>query len=288
MIDASDIFRALQRRARERRLNTQQQLELYVHERLLARIADSEFADRIVLKGGMLLAALDVRDVTRDADLAARAIDNDPDQIRSIITDVVAVDFGDGVEFDVASISVDTMREDAEYHGLRVRIPAQLHAARLVAQLDVSFGDPISGQARRIPALLGSDFEMLTYSVEAVLAEKIVTMISRGDANTRDRDFGDVWLVAQRFDIDFDELRADIVRTAAHRGNELRPLAEVLLEIRELREASWQRYRTRTALSALPNGFSAVVDFCILFADPVILGTQLGSRWSADAQRWSG
>lgn len=287
MTDASDIFRALQRRARERRLNTQQQLELYVHERLLARIAGSEFADRIVLKGGMLLAALDVRDVTRDADLAARAIDNDPDQIRSILANVAAVDLGDGVEFGVDSISMDTMREEAEYHGLRIRIPAQLHAARLVSQLDVSFGDPISGQLRRIPAMLGEGFEMLTYSVEAVLAEKIVTMITRGDANTRDRDFGDVWLIAQRFDVDFNQLRADMERTASYREVELRPLADVLIELRHLRDTSWQRYRSRTALSALPDAFGSVVEFCISFADPVILGAQLGSTWSIDAQRWS-
>src|SRR5690606_32765768 len=108
-------------------------------------------ADRIILKGGMLLAALDVRDVTRDADLAARAIGNEPDRIRSIIARVVAIDLGDGIEFDAASISVDNMREDAEYHGLRIRIPARLHTAQLVAQLDVSFGDPIAGQPRLIP-----------------------------------------------------------------------------------------------------------------------------------------
>jgi predicted nucleotidyltransferase component of viral defense system len=279
--DAADIFRQLQARARARSLNTQQQLELYVHERLLARIAASEFAPQLALKGGMLLAALDIRDVTRDADVAATAISNDPDNVERMTRTIASIDLADGVAFDVESITVSPMREDDQYHGLRIRIPCALHTARLVAQVDASFGDPITGHPREIPSMLGEPFTLHTYSVEAVLAEKLVTMIARGDANTRDRDFGDVWLIAHQLVVAAAPLIDDMRRTAAHRGVELRPLADVLQVLRTARQASWQRYRTRTGLTALPAEFGEVLDFCISFADPLLLGEPAGRFWTS-------
>lgn len=288
MTDNSDtVYRALQARARQRQLNTQQQLELYVHERLLAQVAASSFAHQLILKGGMLLAALDIRDVTRDADLAATAIDNDPDHIRSVMSTIASIDLNDEVTFDTDAITVTTMREDDEYHGLRIKLPCALHTARLAAQVDMSFGDPITGQPRRIPTMLADSFTLLTYSVEALLAEKIVTMISRGDANTRDRDFGDVWLIGQQIDVAAQLLMDDMRRTAEHRAVGIQPLAEVLDDIREVRQASWQRYRTRTGLTILPSRFDEALDFCVAFADPLLRGNVTEATWSPDAQTWN-
>ncbi|MCB0878534.1 MAG: nucleotidyl transferase AbiEii/AbiGii toxin family protein [Thermoleophilia bacterium] len=285
--DAADIFRQLQARALARGLNTQQQLELYVHERLLARIAVSEFAPKLALKGGMLLAALDIRDVTRDADIAATSISNDPEHVERMMRAITSVDLEDGVAFDVNDITITAMREDDQYHGLRIRIPCTLHTARLVAQVDTSFGDPVAGHPREIPSMLGAPFILHTYSVEAVLAEKLVTMIARGDANTRDRDFGDVWLIGHQLEVDAMQLVEDIRQTADHRTIELRSLADTLGTIRTTRQAPWQRYRIRTGLTALPAQFDDVLDFCIEFADP-ILGNQLRSgTWNPAWRHWT-
>jgi predicted nucleotidyltransferase component of viral defense system len=283
---AGDIYRALRSRARERKLNTQQQLELYVHERLLARIAASDFAGRLVLKGGMLLAALDIRDVTRDADIAATAISNDPDSVRQMMMTIVDINLADEVEFDADAMSIATMRDDDQYHGLRIKLPCTLHTARLVAQVDMSFGDPITGMRRRIPSMLADGFEMLTYSVEALLAEKIVTMISRGDANTRDRDFGDVWLISQQMSVDAGTLMSDMRHTADHRDVDLLPLSDVLRDIREARRASWQRYRTRTGLTLLPTTFDEALDLCHAFADPILHGDVRDALWSPTELTW--
>lgn len=283
---AGDTYRSLRSRAQERRLNTQQQLELYVHERLLARIAASAFVDRLVLKGGMLLAALDIRDVTRDADIAACAVSNDPDSVRRMMTTIVNINLDDEVEFDTGAMSIATMRDDDEYHGLRIKLPCTLYTARLVAQVDMSFGDPITGMRRHIPSMLTDGFEMLTYSVEALLAEKIVTMISRGDANTRDRDFGDVWLIAQQLSIDAGPLMTDVRNTAEHRDVDLRPLTDVLRDLREARRASWQRYRTRTGLTVLPAMFDDVLAVCHAFADPLLRGEVHHATWSPTDQMW--
>lgn len=189
-----------------------------MHERLLARIAASGFASQLVLKGGMLLAALDIRNVTRDADIAATAVSNDPDHVRQMMTTIIGIDLFDDVDFSGDDMTIITMRDDDEYHGLRIKIPAALHTARLVAQVDMSFGDPILGERRHIPAMLGDGFEMLTYSVEAVLAEKIVTMISRGDANTRDRDFGDAARDVRRDDRDDRRVPGVLIAGPLHRA----------------------------------------------------------------------
>jgi predicted nucleotidyltransferase component of viral defense system len=82
-----EAYGALQRLARADGRTTQQAFELYVHERFLARLANSRFAERLVLKGGMLLAALDARRATRDADMLARGIDNDMENLRDVVGD---------------------------------------------------------------------------------------------------------------------------------------------------------------------------------------------------------
>jgi len=83
-------YTALQRLAREQGRTSQQLFELYVHERFLARLAASSFSQRFVLKGGMLLAVLDVRRPTRDADLLVRGLVNEPQAIRAVIDGLAA------------------------------------------------------------------------------------------------------------------------------------------------------------------------------------------------------
>jgi hypothetical protein len=149
-----EAYRALQRLARADGRTTQQTFELYVHERFLARLANSRFAEQFVLKGGMLLAALDARRATRDADMLARGIDNDMENLRDVVSEIAAIEFTDGVVFDVERISLVTIREDAKYEGIRVVVPASLGGAVLKLRLDLSFGDPVDPQHIDYPTLL--------------------------------------------------------------------------------------------------------------------------------------
>lgn len=289
---ATEVYRGLQRLARARSRGTQQVMELYVHERLLARVAVSRFKDQLTLKGGMLLAALAVRDVTRDADLLARGIDNDASKVQAVVAEIAAVDLGDGLVFDVQAITISVMREDDDYQGLRVRVPVRLASARLVAQLDINFGDPIKGE----PMCVGGSFidgvEQATpfmlnaYRIEDVLAEKIATVIDRGDLNTRERDFSDVWLIGHRMSVDGDRLLQALRITVVHRGHQLAPLAERLQTIAMDRQPAWDRYRAVLGLPALPTSYAEVVAFLISFADPVIAGDVAGREWSPARGVW--
>lgn len=129
--EANRAYRDLQRLARATGRGTQELLELYVHERFLARLARSEYRDRFVLKGGMLLTVLDVRRPTRDADLLARALDNEAEAMEAVAAEIASNEADDdGVVFDVASISSELIREEGEYGGLRIKMPAALATAK--------------------------------------------------------------------------------------------------------------------------------------------------------------
>jgi hypothetical protein len=158
--DAEHISRDLRRLAREHHARDTQGLQvLYAIEGFLRRLAVSEYRERLVLKGGMLLAVLDARRMTRDADLSAQGIPNDEASVARIVVEIASTTLAepDGVVFDTESISTESMRDGASNSGVRAKLPATLGVARLVVALDLSFwrsgrcrGDPLSGAARRL------------------------------------------------------------------------------------------------------------------------------------------
>jgi predicted nucleotidyltransferase component of viral defense system len=287
-ISAAHAYRALRRGAREERRGTEELLILYAHEGFLRRLSMSRYREKLVLKGGMLLAVLDARRPTRDADLSVRGLPNDEGSIRQIINDIAQIASGDGLKFDTAKISTTPMREGAEYHGTRVTIPASLATAQLKVQLDLSFGDPVEVREISYPTLLDDqDITMLGYSVELTLAEKIATMMSRGRANTRDRDFADVVVLSRIHAIDADKMRSALQRTANHRHHAITTLGETLDGHAPARQSAWTALRQRSGLDTLPAEFSEVVDEVVRFVDPLVASNRSLGPWTPEAGRWS-
>jgi len=278
-------YAALQRLAREQGRTSQQLFELYIHERFLARLAASPLAQRFVLKGGMLLAVLDVRRPTRDADLLVRGLVNEPQAIRTVVEEIAAVPLPDGVVFHTPAMTIGQIREDADYPGVRVRLPAGLASAELRLTLDMSFGDPIVPQRIDYPTLLDRDgFALLGYPLESVIAEKAITMLTLADANTRDRDYADVYLLSRIHAIEADTLRSALHIVAEHRNVTLRPLGPLLETLRDTRQRSWAAFRARVGLDVLPERFSDVVDAVAAFIDG--LAAESAERWSPADGRW--
>jgi hypothetical protein len=275
----------LQKLARDQGRNTQQLFELYVHERFLARVAQSQFADKLVLKGGMLLAVLDVRRGTRDADMLARGLAGDERSLRAAIGEIASIPMADGVEFDATTISITTIREGADYEGIRLSLPASLGGAELKLRLDLSFGDPVEPLQIDYPTLLDDQgFPLLGYPLESVIAEKADTMMFLGDANTRDRDYGDVYLLSQIHSIKAESLRNALRSVAGHRGHQVRPLGPILETLRESRQQPWEAFRTRVGLPGLPERFADVVDAVVYFVDE--LQDADGATWNPAARQW--
>jgi Nucleotidyl transferase AbiEii toxin, Type IV TA system len=123
-LTAQQAYRQLQRRAREQRRGTDELLVFYAHEGFLRRLSMSPYREGLVLKGGLLMAVLDARRPTRDADLSVHGISNDEGIVRRVVTEIAGIVAADGLTFDPTQIQTRTMREDAEYHGVRVTIPA--------------------------------------------------------------------------------------------------------------------------------------------------------------------
>lgn len=275
----------LQKLARSQGRNTQQFFELYIHERFLARLAASPLAERFVLKGGMLLAVLDVRRATRDADMLARGLASDEDSLRSVMGEILAIPMEDGINFDPAGISITPIREDADYEGVRLALPVDLAGAALMLKLDLSFGDPVKPQRVDYPTLLDDQtFTLLAYPLENVIAEKAETMMFLGDANTRDRDYGDVYLLSEIHPIDAESLRRALREVTEHRRHDLRPLGPQLETLRQTRQQPWTAFRARVGLVSLPERFSEVVDRVVEIVDDLHDGSV--SRWDPAERRW--
>ena len=193
----------------------------WIIERFLYRLAGSKHKDSFVLKGAMLFVAWGskVYRPTKDLDLLGFGSANVA-EVADRIREICSVPAQDGIVFDIAGIEAERIKDDAEYEGVRVSVPASLDGARVRMQVDVGFGDVVDPSPAELPfpTLLPLDAPVIrAYPPEAVIAEKFQAMVALGIANSRMKDFFDIWTFAitQRFDIS--RLSQSICRTFEQR-----------------------------------------------------------------------
>jgi hypothetical protein len=260
---AGSRYLALQRLARAQKRTTAELLQLYVLESFLRRLVRSRHDDGLVLKGGMLLAAFDLRRATRDVDVLALHIDNDPAAVQRLIADVASIEVADGVEFLQSTITASVIRDGDVYPGVRASLEARLATARVKFSVDFNAGDPVVPAPIRtaIPVLLGDEpIEVLAYPKVMVVAEKLVTALQRGRASTRWRDFADLFVLVPG-DLVESQLIEALRAVAGHRGVALRRLGEVLEGMPKEAQARWATWRERQgAQERVPEDFATVLD----------------------------
>ncbi len=286
-----EVYRALQALAgNDYGGNTGALLVVYAVEGFLRRLAASPYAANMTLKGGMLMAATSARRMTKDADLATVGVANDEAAIATAVREIVAVALDDGLAFDAKTIRTELMRESAEYHGVRVKLEALLSTARVTTTLDFSFGDPHRPVVIELPELLGTGTIRLgSYAPELTLAEKIATMMSRRELNTRDRDFADVWVLSRSLNISARTLRAAIDDVAAHRRHDVVPLAEALANMPD-RQVPYSAMLRRLAYQRpAPELWADLLADVSEFVDTLIgdISGEL-TTWDARTTRWRG
>jgi len=287
---AGQAYLDLRTKARGDRRPVDELLQLYVLESFLARLAESRFADQLVLKGGVLLAAFGERRPTRDIDLQAQALDNDAEIIRAVICEVAALRLDDGVVFDVDGATAAVIRDEGAYSGVRVTMKAELATARPHFHVDVNVGDPIvpAPEDLHLPRLLGGAVVVRGYPLVMGHAEKIVTAVARGTVNTRWRDFADISLLSRRHSLAGAGLTASVRQVARHRQVELVPLARALDGYGEIGQARWAAWRRKQQLEErLPDEFAEVVSAVVAFADTAVSGSVRGLSWDPSAGSWS-
>jgi predicted nucleotidyltransferase component of viral defense system len=277
----------LQRLAKRSGRATDELIQLYALECFLDRLAHSEFADYFILKGGVLLAALDARRPTRDIDLAARALENSAETILAVVKKIADTPIDDGVKFESGRATAEVIREDADYSGIRVTLSGVLSRAVVRLHVDVNIGDPIWPEPQQIslPRLLRGVLAVRGYPLEMVLAEKLVTALQRGTANTRWRDFLDVYVLITRHSIEAGTIRSSMQRVAQHRGIALIPLGSLLADYPQIAQQRWSAWLRKQRLDTVPTEFSAVLEMVISFADEIITNATLKS-WEPSERKW--
>ncbi|MFW6691627.1 nucleotidyl transferase AbiEii/AbiGii toxin family protein [Streptomyces sp. MAR4 CNX-425] len=292
---AGRVYNDLRNLARRTGRSTDEIMVGYVLERFLYRLAASPLGrEHFVLKGGLLLAHFGARRTTRDIDILGRSLPGGEAEIVRRIAAIAATgtEADDGVAFDPTTLKTVPIREEDEYHGLRLSMAASIARARLKLQLDVSFGDPVTPSPRTIdyPQQLTSEtFQILGYPLATVIAEKLTTALSLGDLNTRDRDYADLYRLITLNDLDGREVAAALTATATHRGIPLRPLSNAINDLAERRQTSYSAWRRRQgpAANSYPGYFIDVVHQVIAFADPLLTSGTTTRTWSADTRTWT-
>lgn len=174
----------------------------YMMERFLERMSGSQYQDKFILKGGMLVAAmvgLDAR-ATMDIDATIKGADVNVEAVERIITDIVSVPLEDGVTFRIKQVS--EIMDEAEYPGVRVSMETEFDGVRTPLKIDISTGDVITPREIQYSFKLMLEertIDVWAYNLETVLAEKLETVISRNITNTRMRDFYDIHILLKLY-----------------------------------------------------------------------------------------
>jgi hypothetical protein len=280
----------LQKLAKAQRRPTQELLHLFVLEAFLDRLSQSSFRRTFVLKGGVLMAGFGHRRTTRDIDLHARSVDNDTDFVHELVCTIADIPLDDGIVFDTSRSQSTPIRSDEWYTGVRVTLGARLATSAIDFHVDVSVGDPIlpGPVITVLPRILDGHLSLMTYPLEMVCAEKIVTALSRGTANSRLRDFVDVVALTETKAFDGAALSLAVGGVMTHRNVVARPLSEVLDGYADHRQRDWSAWRGRMfGESTFPEQFAELVELFVSFADPVILGQVNERTWSPITGEWT-
>jgi hypothetical protein len=200
-----------------------QVLVRFALERILYRMTQSPHADRFLLKGALLFTLwYDMpHRATRDADLLGFGA-SDLDSVAQVFRDIAAVSVDDGIVFDPASVTVEEIRKEAGYGGVRVVIAGDLARARCKTQIDVGFGDAVTpAPVDSVYPVLLDDLpapRLLVYPKYTVIAEKLHAIALLGMTNSRLKDYFDLSVLLDRETLDTDLLAQAIKATFERRG----------------------------------------------------------------------
>lgn len=226
----------------------------YVMERFLERLSLSKYRNIMILKGGTLVAAmvgLDMRS-TMDVDATLKNLPLNEDSARKIVEEITAIQIEDGMIFEIKSVT--PIMDEADYPGIRIMLDTAIETMHTPLKIDFSTGDVIT--PREVSYSFQLLFEertisILAYNLETVLSEKLETLLARGTANTRMRDYYDIYVLTntQEHNIDNAILKEAFVNTSAKRGS-IGLLSDVHLILKEVAESTvlidrWKNYQRK-------------------------------------------
>lgn len=252
MKNAMQLKAIIKNIAKEKHISAQLLMQNFMLERLLERISVSKYQRNFILKGGFLIAAmvgLDTR-ATMDMDATIKGLPVNEQTVRKMFEEICKIELSDDVTFSFRSIG--EIREGDEYTGYRVSLSANYPPMAVPLKLDITTGDKITPKEIEYQfKLLFEDRNILVlaYNLETIMAEKLETVISRGDQNTRPRDYYDIYILAklQYSNIDPNSLKAALKATTEKRGSSatVRDYRKIMDAVRnsEIMQIQWDNYQ---------------------------------------------
>ncbi len=252
MKNAMQLKAIIKNIAKEKRVSAQLVLQNYMMERFLERVSASEYRDNYIIKGGFLIASMvgiDFR-ATMDIDATVKGYPVEESTIRKMLEKIVAIPMDDSITFRL--LSIGPIREDAEYAGYRVALSADYEKMAVPLKLDITTGDEITPREIEYDYKLMLEdrcISVMAYNLSTILAEKLETVISRGDQNTRSRDYYDIFILSklQGENIEMNSLSDALFATAKRRGSAhiLENYNEIMQTVRnsDAMKQQWENYR---------------------------------------------
>ena len=297
MISAISVKDRLKKQAIEEKKIMQDKIVMYGLERTIYRLSISEYAERFTLKGGIFLYALFNGDYTRattDIDLLAQCISNDIEEMKKVFKEIFSIKCDDALRFDLNTLDVIYITEFKEYHGVKVSILGHLDKTKVPISIDIGFGDIVYPERMKMdfPVLLDMDIpKVYAYSISSVVAEKFEAFVSLGLANSRYKDFYDIYVLSDRYNFDGKELTNAIKETFNHRGTSFDDIVafEDGFADDETRLMRWNSFvKKKKALIKL--GFEETVQLLKMLLFPIvdaIKKNELFERtWSHEKKMW--
>ena len=252
MKNAMQLKAIIKNMAKQKNISAQLVLQNYMLERLLERISVSKYRDNFILKGGFLIAAmvgLDTR-ATMDMDVTLKGYPVNEETIQKMFQEICGIELNDEVTFTLRQIG--EIRENDEYSGYRVALTADYPPMAVPLKLDVTTGDKITPKEIEYSfKLLLEDrsISILAYNLETILAEKLETVISRSDQNTRPRDYYDIYVLMklQSHNIDLPSLKEALAATCKKRDSAetIKGYKQIMDQVKNsaVMQEQWSRYQ---------------------------------------------
>ena len=289
---AASVKERLKNIAKQSDKEFQNLLTQYVNERFLFRLSKSIYANNFILKGALLFVAHSINTLrpTRDIDFLGNSISNDSKDIESAIKQIIKTDFNDGIRFDANSINSESIVEDGDYKGVRIKLFAFLENAKVRLQLDIGFGDKLTTKPLKIdfPTLLNFPSpHVAVYTLETAIAEKFEAIVSLQLQTSRMKDFYDIVSYAQNQIFTSIKLSKSITETFKHRQTNISHRTSIFsdnFKANKQKQTQWNAFLKRNKLNT-ETTFPQIVDKIKKFIEPV-LSENNNKTWNPNKWEW--
>lgn len=297
MTSAISVKDRLKKQAVSSGKSMQEALIAYGLERTVYRLSISQYKERFTLKGGIFLYALfdgEFARVTRDIDLLARNMSNSAEDMRSVFEHIFSIECDDALRYDLSSLEVMNITEFKEYHGVNVSIMAYLDRTQVPVSIDIGFGDVIYPERvlMEFPVLLDMDPpEIYAYSLYSVISEKFEAIVSLGNANSRYKDFYDIYILADRYELDGNLLKEAVRETFDHRGTGFDDIFAfdsdfITSEIHQNRWKAFLKKKKALVNAELEDVISMIKTLLVPIVDSIESKTDYSTIWDPASHNW--